>query len=140
MDSNNSPDGVGVGEREARVACPLVARRHYGLAHGIGRSGDLTAEQPKAAGSSLLAKLAALLAADALRATGLPEVGAATVLPCATGMAMTLTLMALKPTRPGAECVLLAARRPPPAAQPPPRPLRLERNLLTLLRSRSAAP
>jgi O-phospho-L-seryl-tRNASec:L-selenocysteinyl-tRNA synthase len=116
MDSNNAPDGVGVGEREARVACPLVARRHYGLAHGIGRSGDLTAEQPKAAGSSLLAKLAALLAADALRAAGLPEVGPATVLPCATGMAMTLTLMALKPTRPGAECV---APRPPAARRLP---------------------
>lgn len=41
MDSNNFPDNVGVGEREARVACPLVARRHYRLAHGIGRSGRL---------------------------------------------------------------------------------------------------
>lgn len=48
MDSNNFPENVGVGEREARVGCPLVARRHYRLAHGIGRSGDLTAEQPKA--------------------------------------------------------------------------------------------
>lgn len=47
MDSNNFLDNVGVGEREARVACPLVARRHYRLAHGIGRSGDLVAEQPK---------------------------------------------------------------------------------------------
>ena len=47
MDSNNFVDNVGVGEREARVACPLVARRHYGLAHGIGRSGDVAAEQPK---------------------------------------------------------------------------------------------
>ena len=47
MDSNNFPDNVGVGEREARVACPLVARRHYRLAHGIGRSGDIAAEQPK---------------------------------------------------------------------------------------------
>lgn len=37
MDSNNFPDNVGVGEREARVACPLVARRNYRLAHGIGR-------------------------------------------------------------------------------------------------------
>ena len=47
MDSNNFVDNVGVGEREARVACPAVARRHYGLAHGIGRSGDIAAEQPK---------------------------------------------------------------------------------------------
>ncbi len=47
MDSNNFVGSVGVGEREGRVASGLVARRHYGLAHGIGRSGDLTAEQPK---------------------------------------------------------------------------------------------
>lgn len=47
MDSNNFLGNVGVGEREARSACPLVARRHYRLAHGIGRSGDIAAEQPK---------------------------------------------------------------------------------------------
>lgn len=47
MDSNNFIDNVGVGEREARVFSPLVSRRHYRLAHGIGRSGDVAAEQPK---------------------------------------------------------------------------------------------
>lgn len=47
MDSNNFPNNVGVGEREARVASRLVAKRHFGLAHGIGRSGDVAAEQPK---------------------------------------------------------------------------------------------
>lgn len=47
MDSNNFVKSVGVGEREARVASPLVYRRHFGLAHGIGRSGDVAAEQPK---------------------------------------------------------------------------------------------
>lgn len=47
MDSNNFMGAAGVGEREARVACPLVARRHYRLAHGIGRSGDIAAPQPK---------------------------------------------------------------------------------------------
>mgnify|MGYP002380782096 CR=1 FL=1 len=47
MDSNNFLDSVGVGEREARVASELVARRHHRLAHGIGRSGDVSAEQPK---------------------------------------------------------------------------------------------
>ena len=41
MDSNNFVDNVGVGEREAREASELVARRHYRLAHGIGRSGDV---------------------------------------------------------------------------------------------------
>lgn len=49
MDSNNFLHNVGVGEREGRVACPMVARRHFRLAHGIGRSGDIAAEQPKVA-------------------------------------------------------------------------------------------
>lgn len=106
MDSNNFPDNVGVGEREARVACRLVARRHYGLAHGIGRSGDIAAEQPKAAGSSLLAKLTVCLATDALRLAGLPDLTRVTVLPLATGMAMTSTLLALRAQRPGADCVV----------------------------------
>jgi O-phospho-L-seryl-tRNASec:L-selenocysteinyl-tRNA synthase len=57
MDSNNFLGNVGVGEREARVACPLVARRHYRLAHGIGRSGDIAAEQPKV--SNIWSSLAA---------------------------------------------------------------------------------
>lgn len=47
MDSNNFLGTAGVGEREARVACPLVAQRHYRLAHGIGRSGEIAAPQPK---------------------------------------------------------------------------------------------
>lgn len=47
MDSNNFLNTVGVGEREARVASRLVVKRHFGLAHGIGRSGDVAAEQPK---------------------------------------------------------------------------------------------
>ena len=47
MDSNNFPDNIGVGEREARVACPIVRRRHYNMAHGVGRSGDIAAVQPK---------------------------------------------------------------------------------------------
>lgn len=106
MDSNNFMANVGLGEREARVVCPLVSRRHYGLAHGVGRSGDITAEQPKAAGSTLLAKLCNLLAADALKVAGLQELVDVTVLPVATGMAMTLTLLALRKRRPAtARCV-----------------------------------
>lgn len=44
---------VGLGEREGRVVCPLVARLHGRLAHGVGRSGDVAAEQPKAAGATM---------------------------------------------------------------------------------------
>ncbi|MDP2439261.1 MAG: O-phosphoseryl-tRNA(Sec) selenium transferase [archaeon] len=57
MDSNNHENNVGAGEREGRVFSALVRSRHWGLAHGIGRSGDVGAVQPKAAGSSLLCKL-----------------------------------------------------------------------------------
>ena len=70
MDSNNFPDNCGVGEREARIASQLVAQRHYHLGHGIGRSGDIAEIQPKAAGSSLLAKLANSFALDVIRMTG----------------------------------------------------------------------
>ena len=54
MDSNNFLDNIGVGEREARVASSLVAKRHYRLAHGMGRSGDVAAEQPKVTHASVL--------------------------------------------------------------------------------------
>ncbi len=57
MDSNNFIGAAGVGEREARVACPLVAARHYGLAHGIGRSGNVAAPQPKVSRTSTLVML-----------------------------------------------------------------------------------
>ena len=42
----------------------------YSLAHGIGRSGDITAVQPKAAGSSLLMKLTNSLALDVIKLSG----------------------------------------------------------------------
>jgi O-phospho-L-seryl-tRNASec:L-selenocysteinyl-tRNA synthase len=106
MDSNNFLGAVSVGEREARVASALIARRHWGLAHGVGRSGDVAAEQPKAAGSSLLAKLANALAADALRVAGMAELGPALVLPLATGMTLTLALLALRAQRPEARFVI----------------------------------
>ena len=99
LDSNTFLDNVGVGEREARVHSSLVRRRHYGLAHGIGRSGDVAAEQPKAAGSSLLSKLTNLLVGDAFRVAGLEDAGPALVLPLATGMTLTLTLLAMRSLR-----------------------------------------
>lgn len=55
MDSNNFRGNAGVGEREGRVASALVAKRHWHLAHGIGRSGDIAAEQPKARATLLQA-------------------------------------------------------------------------------------
>ena len=106
MDSNNFPGNVGVGEREARVLSPLVARRHHRLGHGIGRSGDVAAVQPKAAGSSLLNKLTNCLALDALRKAGLTRASGCVVLPMATGMSVALTLLTLRASRPDAKYVL----------------------------------
>lgn len=106
MDGNNFIDNVGLGEREARVASELVARRHYRLAHGIGRSGEVAAEQPKAAGSSLLAKLTNSLVADALSIAGIGDLGPVLTLPLATGMALTLTMLALRERRPQARYVI----------------------------------
>ncbi|TYZ63309.1 hypothetical protein PybrP1_005941 [[Pythium] brassicae (nom. inval.)] len=116
MDSNNfgfprtSGGGgatrAGAGEREARVFSPLVARRHFRLCHGVGRSGDVAAEQPKAAGSSLIVQLANALAKDILRDAGLRLARAALVLPVATGMSLALVLLTLREQRPDARFVL----------------------------------
>lgn len=99
MDSNNFVGNTGVGEREGRVVCPIVSRRHYHLAHGIGRSGDIAAEQPKAAGSTILAKLVRFLALDAIRLAGVKRAKSCLVLPIATGMTFALVLSTLRRLR-----------------------------------------
>mmetsp|Transcript_64002 Transcript_64002/g.171437 ORF Transcript_64002/g.171437 Transcript_64002/m.171437 type:complete len:94 (-) Transcript_64002:3-284(-) len=70
------------------------------MTHGVGRSGDLTAEQPKAAGSSLLSKITHLMALHALKISGLESASSCVILPLATGMSIAVTLLALKSTRP----------------------------------------
>ena len=99
MDSNNFKDSVGFGEREGRVFSNLVSTRHYRLGHGIGRSGDITAVQPKAAGSSLISKLTSALALSCIKLSGITNAKAALVLPVATGMSIALTLMTLRSVR-----------------------------------------
>eukprot|EP00871_Galdieria_phlegrea_P000039 jgi/Galph1/1035/GphlegSOOS_G5773.1 len=108
MDSNNFPKNIGVGEREARIFSSIVRERNYGLGHGIGRSGDISALQPKAAGSSLLVKLADCLALDAIREAGLKSVKRALVLPVATGMAMTLVFLAFREKKPHANKIIFS--------------------------------
>jgi O-phospho-L-seryl-tRNASec:L-selenocysteinyl-tRNA synthase len=96
MDSNNFPGNVGVGEREGRVYSSLVARRHYGLSHGIGRSGDIAEQQPKAAGSSIIYKLTNSMACHALELAGFQKPATALVLPLATGMTLAMCLLTLR--------------------------------------------
>lgn len=106
MDTNNFMDKCGAGEREGRVFSRLVAQRHFGLSHGIGRSGDVTAIQPKAAGSSVLVQLANKLTLDVLRVSGAVHVASCFVVPVATGMSIVLTLSALRERRPSATHVI----------------------------------
>ncbi|XP_049591774.1 O-phosphoseryl-tRNA(Sec) selenium transferase [Syngnathus scovelli] len=106
MDSNNFLGNCGVGEREGRVASNMVARRHYRLIHGIGRSGDIAAVQPKAAGSSLLNKLTNLLVLDILKMAGVRSVKSCFVVPMATGMSLTLCFLTLRQRRPKARYII----------------------------------
>ncbi|KAF1333507.1 O-phosphoseryl-trna selenium transferase, partial [Globisporangium splendens] len=106
MDSNNFRTNIGAGEREARVFSSLVAKRHFHLCHGVGRSGDVAAVQPKAAGSSLIVQLTNALAKDLLREAGLRSIASALVLPVATGMSLTLVLLALRAQKPDAKYVI----------------------------------
>jgi O-phospho-L-seryl-tRNASec:L-selenocysteinyl-tRNA synthase len=91
---------VGVGEREGRVFSSLVRSRHMNLSHGMGRSGDLLAQQPKAAGSSLLLTLTHALTLHAIKLAGLTEVKQVLLLPVATGMSIVLTLTAIHQQHP----------------------------------------
>lgn len=106
MDSNNFLGNCGAGEREARIVCPLVAKRHYGLGHGIGRSGDIAAVQPKAAGSSVIMRLTNAIVLDAIKLAGVSSVASCFVVPMATGMALTLCMMTIRQQRPHAKYVL----------------------------------
>ncbi len=104
MDSNNF--AVGVGEREGRVHSSLVSKRCFGMAHGMGRSGNLAGAQPKAAGSSLVVSLAQKLVVQSLQIAGDSEAKCATVMPVATGMALFMCIASLQKDRPLAKHVV----------------------------------
>eukprot|EP00055_Hartaetosiga_balthica_P012691 m.62429 g.62429 ORF g.62429 m.62429 type:complete len:502 (-) comp8030_c3_seq3:1882-3387(-) len=106
MDSNNFIGRVGLGEREARIASDLVSRIHFRLGHGVGRSGDIAAIQPKAAGSSLLARVAEGMMLHLLQACGMQRAKACIILPIATGMSIVMCLLTLKQKRPTAKYVV----------------------------------
>jgi O-phospho-L-seryl-tRNASec:L-selenocysteinyl-tRNA synthase len=54
MDTDKDNSAARVGEREARIASKLHLRTSAGFCHGVGRSGFLTAAQPKAPGGSIM--------------------------------------------------------------------------------------
>ena len=107
MDSNNFAGNTGVEEREARIYSSLVAKRNNNLGHVIGRSGDFNALQPKAVGSSLMVKLTKAMTLHVLRKViGLHFINDVLLLPFATGMSITLSLLALKSLKPDSEYVV----------------------------------
>ena len=108
MDSNNFKDSCGVGEREGRIFSNFVRERNHSLGHGIGRSGDVNAIQPKAIGSSLVVQLTKYLVLHAFKIMGLNCIKDALVLPLATGMAITLALLTLKSQNPTWEYVIFS--------------------------------
>ena len=97
---------VVIPEREGRCFSSIVARRNYNLCHGVGRSGDISAVQPKAAGSSLILTLTNQLAQDAIKIAGIKTITESILLPLATSMALCFCFMALRQSRPRAKFVV----------------------------------
>ena len=96
MDTDKDPKAARIGEREARIATPLISKQSWGFNHGIGRSGEIDASQPKAPGSSLMYKLTNRLALQALKKFGAPNIKNAIVLPLSTGMSIGLSFAAIR--------------------------------------------
>lgn len=96
MDTDKDPKAVRIGEREARVASPLVSKLAYGFNHGIGRSGEISAPQPKAPGTSIMYQITNRLALQALKKFGVPNLKSAIVVPLSTGMSIGLTFAAIR--------------------------------------------
>ncbi|MHA1943950.1 MAG: O-phosphoseryl-tRNA(Sec) selenium transferase [Candidatus Thorarchaeota archaeon] len=96
LDTDKDPEAARVGEREARVASPFIARLSTGFNHGVGRSGKLAAPQPKAPGASLMQQVANNVALDAIRKLGLSNMKAGLVTPLSTGMTISLVLGAFR--------------------------------------------
>lgn len=97
MDTDKDDKASRVGEREARISSKLHLKTSSGFCHGVGRSGFLTAPQPKAPGGSIMYELANYLAINFLKNFGLPNIKKAIVVPLCTGMSLSLTLGALRP-------------------------------------------
>ena len=97
---------VGVGEREGRVRSEIIQKRYFNMFHGIGRSGDVIAIQPKAAGSTILQILTHRFLMHVFKIIGLGYVGKCLILPVATGMALTLSFLYLKSLKPKSKYVV----------------------------------
>ncbi|TFG17187.1 MAG: O-phosphoseryl-tRNA(Sec) selenium transferase [Promethearchaeota archaeon] len=92
LDSNHDPEAMQIGEREARISTPLLHEYTAGFIHGVGRSGNLKAPQPKAVGGSILNSLSDSFALYTLKKTGMKTLKGAMVVPMGTGMSIMLAI------------------------------------------------
>ena len=76
------------------------------LKSNVGRSGDVVANQPKAAGSSLILQLTRYLVVSAFKELNYEFVNNVLVLPLATGMAISLGLLMLAHKHPEKKYVI----------------------------------
>ena len=97
MDTDKDANAARVGEREARIVSKLHLKTSAGFCHGVGRSGFLTAPQPKAPGGSIMYEISNYLARNLLKNFGLPNIKEAIIVPLCTGMSLSLCLGALRP-------------------------------------------
>ncbi|MFX1367407.1 MAG: O-phosphoseryl-tRNA(Sec) selenium transferase [Promethearchaeota archaeon] len=96
MDTDKDPKAARVGEREGRIASPLLNQLSGGFNHGIGRSGHVVGPQPKAPGASLMQQVANSVALDAIRKLGLRNTKGSIIMPLSTGMSIALVLATLR--------------------------------------------
>ena len=92
LDSDKDPGAIRMGEREGRLATAYLSTLSAGFAHGVGRSGELTAPQPKAAGASIMQNLTNKVVLSLLRSLGLPNLKGALTVPLGTGMSLGMAL------------------------------------------------
>lgn len=92
LDSDKDPGAIRIGEREGRVSHSLLRELSGDFCHGIGRSGNLAAAQPKAAGASLMQQMTNRIVLSLIRELGLVNIKAALTVPMGTGMSIGLAL------------------------------------------------
>ena len=92
LDSDKDPGSIRIGEREGRISTDILNELSGGFCHGIGRSGELTAAQPKAAGASLMQNLTNKIVLSLIKALGLPNVKSALTVPFGTGMSIGMAI------------------------------------------------
>ena len=92
FDTSNDPGSIRIGEREARISTDLLNDTSFGFNHGVGRSGNISASQPKAVGASILQSVLNTAILHFIKDLGITNLRSACVLPMSTGMTLGLSL------------------------------------------------